>query len=470
MRPDIKRSFIVLLASHWVSMLGVALATTAGFSWLFVLPQHVRGRVDNPYIGILIFLIIPAILFLGLALIPVGIFLSRRQIASGLSAVQDKPAAWRRIAIFLALMTLINVTLGTQTTYQAVRHMETRQFCGQTCHVMKPEFTASKYSPHSRLECVECHVAPGASGYLAAKMAGTRQLIEVVLNDFPRPIPSALESNRLVPSAETCERCHSRNHDSGTPVKVIASYNDDERNTRSETVLTMKVGGPWAGIHGAHMGPGIRIRYAAADAKRQTIPWVDYRDAKGTVQSFTASDAKPGSIDSLPKFEMQCADCHNRPGHSFPTADRALNDALNSNELPADLPYIKKTGLALLTASYPTTEAASKEIPAKLTAFYESKYPGLCTRRTADIARAGQALVSIYNRNVFPDLKVTWGTYPNNLGHTDAPGCFRCHDDSHVAANKKTIPNDCSTCHRMVAVDEPSPAVLTTLGIAGNNP
>ena len=49
-----------------------------------------------------------------------------------------------------------------------------------------------------------------------------------------------------------------------------------------------------------------------------------------------------------------------------------------------------------------------------------------------------------YSQNVFNDLKVTWGTYANNLGHTDFPGCFRCHDDSHVASGKKTIGQDCN--------------------------
>jgi len=60
---------------------------------------------------------------------------------------------------------------------------------------------------------------------------------------------------------------------------------------------------------------------------------------------------------------------------------------------------------------------------------------------------------------------VTWGTYPNNLGHTDAPGCFRCHDDSHVSSDKKTITQDCGACHELLAVEEKSPAVLKALGL-----
>lgn len=458
MSPDTKRPLITLLASHWISMLGVGLTSTAGFSWLFVLPRHLRGTADNPYIGILIFLIIPALLFLGLALIPVGVFLARRQIATGLSAVTDHRAAWRRLGVFFGVMTFVNIVIGSQATYRAVQHMETDQFCGQSCHVMKPEFTAWKHAPHSRVECVECHIAPGASGWFASKMSGTRQLMAVVFNNYPRPIASAIETNRLVGSAETCERCHARDRNFGTPLKVISSFKDDEKNTRTETVLMMQTGGPASGIHGAHIGPGVSIRYAAADAKRQTIPWVEYRDAKGKIRVFTA--AGKGNSDALPKFEMQCVDCHNRPAHSFSPPARAVDEALAGGKLPG-LPFMKKHAMELLTANYATDAAAAREIPSKLAAFYKTK--------SVDTTSAGEALLSLYKQNVFPDLKVTWGTYSSDLGHTGAPGCFRCHDEAHTAPGGKTITQDCGVCHQMVAVDEAAPAVLKTLGLATKN-
>ena len=62
-------------------------------------------------------------------------------------------------------------------------------------------------------------------------------------------------------------------------------------------------------------------------------------------------------------------------------------------------------------------------------------------------------------------MKVTWGTHPNNLGHNNYPGCFRCHDGSHNAKNGKSITNDCSACHNLVAVDEADPKQLADLGI-----
>jgi hypothetical protein len=78
----------------------------------------------------------------------------------------------------------------------------------------------------------------------------------------------------------------------------------------------------------------------------------------------------------------------------------------------------------------------------------------------------GQAILAIYNRNVFPDLKVTWGTYTNSLGHTDSPGCFRCHDGSHSTADgKRSIGQDCGACHQLLAVGQPAPDILKTLGL-----
>ena len=44
-------------------------------------------------------------------------------------------------------------------------------------------------------------------------------------------------------------------------------------------------------------------------------------------------------------------------------------------------------------------------------------------------------------------MKVTWGVYRDNIGHMTSDGCFRCHDDSHVAKDGTTISADCSYCH-----------------------
>jgi len=455
------RPILVLLTSSWISMLGAALVTLAGFSWLFVLPFNISGHVSNPYIGLLVFIAIPVVFFAGLILIPIGIALAKRKVVENLNEVEDRRTAWRRAGIFFGVMTVANVAIASQLSYRAVEHMDTVQFCGQTCHVMKPEFTAhAAMPPHQAVACAECHIAPGASGWLKAKMNGTSQLMAVIFNNYPRPIESAMEDNKLVSSAETCEQCHERGRPISPRLRVIPSYKDDEANTRTSTVLLMRIGT----IHAAHLGAGARIRYAAADKKRQTIPWVEYTNAKtGISRSYLASGTAAGSLRSLPTFEMQCVDCHNRASHAFELPDRALNQAMALGEIGAGLPFMKKEGVELIKASYSSDAEAAEKIPAGLRAFYLQKYPDAAAKQSAAIQAAGQTLNAIYQRNVFPDLKVTWGTYPNNLGHTDDPGCFRCHDASHMTPDNKTITQDCNACHQPVAMDEAAPDILKTL-------
>ena len=469
MNSSTERPAWFLVTQNWVSLAGVFLVTTAGVSWLFVLPLQIRGHVDNPYIGIIVFLILPIIFFAGLALIPIGIYISRRRIRRGLTEPTfDRRAALQRLAWFFGITTLANILIGTQVTYRAVEHMETPQFCGATCHTMHPQFAAYQNSPHSRVECVECHVAPGAAGWVSSKAAGTRQLIETVFNTYRRPIPSALESNRLVPARETCENCHWPQAFGGVRLRVFNKYADDEANTRTQTVMLMLIGGGRiAGIHRAHVGPGIHIRYAAPDGKRQTIPWVEYRDENsGKTLTFVASDSTPDSIKTLPKYDMQCVDCHNRPTHTFDLPDRAMDKAMALGEIPVTLPYIKKKGLEALKENYPSSKQANEQLPASIVSFYQKNYPDVYGKRSQDINQGAQAVLAIYNRNVFPDMKVTWGTYPNNLGHMDFPGCFRCHDGSHTTPDNVAITQDCSTCHEPLAMEEASPEILKSLGIA----
>jgi formate-dependent nitrite reductase cytochrome c552 subunit len=463
-----QRPFLLVLTSHWISMLGVALVTLAGFSWLFALPADIRGHVENPYIGLLVFIAIPAVFFAGLILIPIGILLGKRRVTQRLATLPDRRSAWRRAGIFFAVMTLANVVIGSQLTYRSVEHMETVQFCGQSCHVMKPEFTAHLLAPHQEVSCAACHIAPGATGWLQAKMAGTKQLMAVTLNNFPRPIESGLESNRLVSSTATCEQCHARELVVGSRLRILKKYKADAANTPTDTVLMMLVGGgKLGGIHGAHMGLGVRIRYAAQDKKRQTIPWVEYTNTNsGMTQTYLAAGTTAGAASALPVFEMQCVDCHNRAAHSFEAPDHAVDAAIAVGQIAADLPFVKKTGVQLIKAGYQSDEEAGQKIPAGLASFYQQKYPDVASKRASDIQAAGAGLLAAYRGNVFPDLKVTWGTYPNNLGHADDPGCFRCHDESHATADKKTITQDCNTCHQSLAVEETSPEILKTLGIA----
>jgi hypothetical protein len=469
--PDWERDRpgIVLLTSHWLTWVGLALGITAISTWLFVLPAELHGSVENPYKGAVLYLILPFLLAGGVVLSAAGIVLGRRRISKRLATVVvDRKAALHRLILFLGITIGVNLLAGTQLTYRAVEYMDTPQFCGTTCHSMRPEYLGHQDSNHASVACAECHVAPGAGGWIDAKMNGTRQMWQTLTNTFPRPIPSAIESGRLVPSRQTCERCHWVEKIIATDLRVVPSYAADEANSAAYTVLMMLVGGSaMQGIHYAHFAGGFEIRYAASDPKRQTIPWVERRNLRtGETKTYLAQGTKPEQAAGLPQHTMQCVDCHDRPTHAFWLPDRALNRALALGAVPATLPFIKKQGLAVLQATYASNADAAQKIPAAIEAYYRQTYPQVYAQRKADVAKAAQAVLAVYNRNVFPDLGVTWGTYTNNLGHVDSPGCFRCHDGSHTTADgKDTITQDCGACHQLLAVEDSSPDILKTLGL-----
>jgi hypothetical protein len=162
---------------------------------------------------------------------------------------------------------------------------------------------------------------------------------------------------------------------------------------------------------------------------------------------------------------MDCIDCHNRAAHTFVTAEEALNQAMADGPVSPELPWIHKEGLVLLKANYTSQDEARTRIPAQLEAFYRSEHPEVLTTKAALVKSAGNQLVTLYNQNVFPYMKVTWGTHPNHIGHMSYPGCFRCHDGDHAAKDGSAIPQDCAVCHNLLAVDESKPKVLSDLGI-----
>jgi hypothetical protein len=353
--------------------------------------------------------------------------------------------------------------------------MDSPQFCGQSCHVMHPEYTAYKISPHSHVACVDCHIGNGAEAYFSAKVNGTKQLVEVAFHplahfapkyipNYPTPIPSPVQSLR--PARQICEGCHTPARYVGEKLLVKSSFADDEKNTETQTVLVLHLGGmdslsQLSGIHGVHLG---HIEYIATDPARQTIPWVQRRNSDGSETVFTSLPAGSG----VPKGErrlMDCIDCHNRAAHTFMTAEDALDRAMDEGGVSPDLPWVHKEGLQLLNATYGTEAEASTQIPLQLAAFYRTQHPEVLLARAALVQSAGDELAILYSQNVFPFMKITWGTHPNNIGHMSYPGCFRCHDGSHPASNGKTIPQDCSVCHNLLAVDEAKPKVLADLGI-----
>jgi nitrate/TMAO reductase-like tetraheme cytochrome c subunit len=458
---------LIYLSNNWVSLTGVVLVTTSTVFWLFLLPTTLRGEMQSPYVGILAYLVLPAPFFAGLFMIPLGIWLKRRR--EGVSGIYPRdfpPPRWsnpelRKLAYFVLFTTAINIVVGSQLTYAAVGYMDSVTFCGRTCHtVMQPEYTAYQNSPHAHVECVNCHIGPGASWFVRSKLSGVGQVFAVMFNTYPRPIPTPVTNLR--PARETCETCHWPQKYAEDRVRVIPTFADDEKSTETKTVMLVKIGGGnhGIGIHGTHLGPGVVIRYWS-DTSRQNIPQVEYsQNGRSTV--YAVSGAK---TQALEERVMDCMDCHNRPSHTFELPDRAVDREMEAGLISTALPFAKKKAVEILKANYPSRADAVRRIPEAFESYYRQTYPAVWAQNQASVTNSARDVLAIWDRNVFPAMDLTWGHYPNNIGHTDYPGCFRCHDGSHTAKEGKAITQDCNACHNILAMDEANPKVLTDLGI-----
>ena len=218
------RAFVVAALRSRLSALGIALTTASALIFLGLILLEVLGALKNPYIGIVIFVVMPVLFVLGLLLIPIGLWLDA---APGCRAL---PSAWptfdfrntthRRMLVFVLVATIVNLTIIAMASVGAVEYTESQTFCGQVCHTpMEPEFTAHQSGPHARVHCVSCHVGPGPGGFLTAKMNGTRQLWHVITGGYSRPIPTPIHN--LPEVVGTCEQCHAPDRYVGDVVKVV---------------------------------------------------------------------------------------------------------------------------------------------------------------------------------------------------------------------------------------------------------
>jgi hypothetical protein len=465
------------LSQNAVSLIGVVLTTSSAVTLIaFWIYDFLLPGPPHPYVGILLFLVLPALFLLGLVLIPIGILLHRRTLRAAGELPETFPAVdlqmprVRNTLLFISLATLLNILIFTFASYQGVSYMDSTAFCGQTCHtVMTPEFTAYQNSPHARVECVDCHIGPGAGWFVRSKLSGLRQVFAVAFHTYSRPIPSPVKYLR--PARETCEHCHWPQHFSGDKFFVKTSYKDNEKNTAMTTALVMKIGGRASsgsvGIHGRHLDEGSRIHYISTDARRQVIPVVYYTDDKGKTVEYVSTDIKVSKqeLEKGEKRTMDCIDCHNRPTHAFELPENAVDLRMSRGLINPELPYIHKKAVEMLKADYPNREAAGRQIVEGIEDYYRTTYPEVYNGKRALVEQSADNVAKIYLRNVFPDMSVSWGAHPNNLGHNDSPGCFRCHDGSHVSADGQAISNDCTACHNLLAVQEENPKILVDLGL-----
>ncbi len=462
---------VLFYGNNPISLIGGALTTASAFVMIgfWVVSFFGHSGPLNPYIGLIVDLCLPGLFVLGLILIPLGIWLRHQRLKAAGQVPEVFPAInlsdpmFRRGIEFVIAATFINFVIVGAASYRGVSYMDSPNFCGQSCHVMAPQWDAYQVGPHQHVACVECHIGSGISAAVQAKVNGTKQLVEVTFGTYPRPITAPLSVLR--PARATCEQCHNPTRFVGDRLLVKTTFADDQKNSVTRTVLVLHLGGVdslshLSGIHGHHLD---NYEYVATDSTDQTIIAVSKRNPDGTVTQYVSSDWK-GPVKGVTR-RMDCMDCHNQASHAFLKAGQALNEVMVDGTPSASLPFVHKEGMQLIQANYSSKAEAAAKITAGLEDYYRTQYPDVWNGQRGNVENAARMLVTIYNRNVFPSMKVTWGTYPDNIGHMNDPGCFRCHDGNHVAKGGKVLTNDCSVCHNLLAVDDPSPKVLSALGM-----
>jgi hypothetical protein len=464
------------LFRNYISFVGAAIVIASLVSTILLFLIEITSNGENPYIGILTYVIFPSILLFGLLVVVVGMILERRRRRKG---APEQIAAYPRLdlndararhAFFVFLLvTFVFVSASAFGSYRAFEYTESVAFCGTTCHtVMKPEHTAYLAGSHARVPCVGCHVGPGAGWYVRSKLSGAYQLYSVTFKKYSRPITTPVHNLR--PAQETCEQCHWPEKFFGAQLKVFDRYGYDEQNTLRQRRMLINVGGgsPSAGlvkgIHW-HMNIANEVTYVSIDDHRQVIPWVRIKDRQGNVTEYYDRNRPltPDQIANGNSRKMDCVDCHNRPAHVYLPPDVAIDQSFAAGKLDPSLPYLKKTAVELLSKSYETTPQAVSSIASGLNDFYGKNYPDVYAQKRQLVNNAVAEVQRVFQTYFFPEMKTDWQTHPNNIGHLYFSGCFRCHDGEHVSKDGKVITNSCNVCHTMI-YDSANPAASVKMG------
>lgn len=369
----------------------------------------------------------------------------------------------RRVWVFSfagAIVLLLAIVAGAY----AWDYTNSPPFCGTTCHTMPPEYNAFLVSPHARVSCVECHIGRTFIGNAFTRKAGDlMHVIRYTSNNYTFP----LYVRDMQPARESCEKCHWPEKFSNDKVVVVKHYATDAQNSLEQTALVMKTGG---GTEREGRGKGIhwhiqqQIYYIATDPLAQNIPWIQVVDAGGkeTIYTDVENPLTPDEVAKLPKKQMDCMDCHNRVSHHFQSPTEAVEEALSLKQLDVNMPSIRQKAVEVISAKYTTQDQAEAAISG-LDAYYRQTYADYYQKNAATVKDAIGKLKKMYADLVFPTQDLSWTTHPDNLGHKDWPGCFRCHDGKHLTPdNKEAVRLECNLCHSLPQVvmgNVPVPAV-----------
>lgn len=453
------REIFEFFVHRWLRLIGGVMVFGSLSLLIFLVLLDALAGISNLYLGIITYMILPGFLFFGLILVPLDSLLRRRRAAAGRPdeayclTINFCDPKQRNLAYFFSMATLVIVIVATVATYKGIEFMDTREFCGLTCHkVMKPELTAYKRSPHAGVLCVGCHIGPGAPWFVKAKLTGIPQTYHYTMKDYERPIPTPVAALR--PSRDTCENCHWPERFYGASLRTKITYLPDDRNTMQTQTMLMKVGS--GAVKGANIHSHIvnKVWYVPSNQKRTEVSWVKVQRVDGTAQEYIPADTRKAGKPTGDKQErrfMDCIDCHNRAAHKFESYETLIDLGMTEGDVDRTIPYIKKEAMAAVPEmDGPPTEAQQASALRNIESIpqvYKTRHADVYRSRSKDIAIAASKIKEVYLVSAFPHMKISSTTYPNWAGHE---GCFRCHG-ALVKADKPTekLGNDCLLCHTL---------------------
>ncbi|WP_136796983.1 NapC/NirT family cytochrome c [Desulfosediminicola ganghwensis] len=443
-----------------LGLFGVGL-TTVSFTLLILgLFGHVAGLIENQYASIITFMVFPAGVLLGLILIPVAYYMRRKRWFRG-SLASDKLILdfgnkyHRRAVSLFIVLTVVNVAVFGVFAYEAYHFTDSNYFCGTVCHtVMDNSYTVYQRSGHARVKCVECHIGSGAKWYVKAKLSGLRQVWAVMTNSYHVPIATPIQDLR--PARDICEECHWPEKFYGQKVKKFIEYSNTDQLNPDVTELALNIGGPnpftdeFEGIHW-HVSNNVQIEYHSLNRERTLIGKIRVTDADGEERVYDY-DGSDGEEEEGEHWRvMDCLDCHNLTSHLYGDLEVTVDNGIYAKKLDGEIPGIREDSMTVLTKSYEDRAKAQEGIKRHLFEL-QAKRNGaeFISENGTQLSAAADYLLASYMGNVWPKMKVTWGTYKAHNGHQyedDGYGCFRCHNDSHETEDGDYIEQDCELCH-----------------------
>jgi len=461
-----------------LSLFGSIVASVCALIIFFFMVSSWLFDFGGAYAGIFIYLILPVFLIAGLILIPVGMSRRKKRIKqegekSDVARIiidLNNQRHWNFMGIIIVGTVSFLLLTGIGSS-RAFHYTETNEFCGTLCHgVMEPEYVAYQQSAHSRVNCVECHVGEGTEWYVKSKLSGLYQVYSVLFNKYPTPIETPIHNLR--PAREICEECHWPEKFYSYRLRNEINYLADSTNTKWNIQLKMKIGsehsagGVTEGIHW-HVNQDVKIEYLSSSEKRNMLPWVRYING-ATGDTLIYQDIyetlEPEAMDSMELREMDCLDCHNRPSHHFLPPQEFIDDLISAHKIPVELPEVKALAMQVFFyESFSSRDSGRMAIQEEVRSFYLTNYPELSRQKPELIQQATEGMLAGYSRHIFPEMKANWDAYPNNIGHSEFNGCFRCHNGNHESEDGQVISRDCKLCHSILAQGNSSNYVSSTI-------